>query len=43
MIWDVVGFSHRQATTYQSLQMPSGHRPIELDIPIGPRLERDVG
>ena len=33
MVWDVVGFSHRQATTYQSLQMPSGHRPIELDIP----------
>jgi DNA-binding GntR family transcriptional regulator len=33
MIWDVVGFSHRQATTYQSLQMPAGHRPIELEIP----------
>jgi DNA-binding GntR family transcriptional regulator len=43
MIWDVVGFSHRQATTYQSLQMPSGHRPIELDIPmIGSRLETGV-
>ena len=32
MIWDVVGFSHRQATTYQSLQMPAGHRPVELEI-----------
>ena len=43
MIWDVVGFSHRQATTYQSLQMPSGHRPIELDIPMpGSRLETGV-
>jgi DNA-binding GntR family transcriptional regulator len=43
MIWDVIGFSHRQATTYQSLQMPSGHRPIELDIPmIGARLESGV-
>lgn len=43
MIWDVVGFSHRQPTTYQSLQMPSGHRPIELDIPtIGSRLETGV-
>jgi GntR family transcriptional regulator len=40
MIWDVVGFSHRQATTYQSLQMPAGHRPIELEIPTsGTRLE----
>jgi len=33
MVWEVVGFSHRQATTYQSLQMPAGHRPIELEIP----------
>jgi len=32
MIWDVVGFSHRQATTYQSLQIPAGHRPIELEV-----------
>jgi DNA-binding GntR family transcriptional regulator len=40
MIWDVVSFSHRQATIYQSLQMPPGHRPIELDIPAsGLRLE----
>jgi DNA-binding GntR family transcriptional regulator len=30
-VWDVVGFSHEQATTYQSLQIPAGHRPIELD------------
>lgn len=30
-VWDVVGFSHRRATTYQSLQIPAGHRPIELD------------
>lgn len=34
MIWEVVGFSHRQATSYQSLQMPAGHRPIELEIPM---------
>lgn len=31
-VWDVVGFSHQQATTYQSLQIPAGHRPIELDV-----------
>lgn len=31
-VWDVVGFSHSQATTYQSLQIPAGHRPIELDV-----------
>lgn len=37
-IWDVVGFSYRQATTYQSLQIPAGHRPIELDVAtIAPR------
>jgi DNA-binding GntR family transcriptional regulator len=30
-VWDVVGFSYQQATTYQSLQIPAGHRPIELD------------
>ena len=30
-VWDVVGFSYQHATTYQSLQMPAGHRPIELD------------
>jgi GntR family transcriptional regulator len=43
MIWDVVGFSHRQATTHQSLQMPSGHRPIELEIPTtGSRLETGI-
>lgn len=31
-VWDVVGFSYQQATTYQSLQIPAGHRPIELDV-----------
>lgn len=31
-VWDVVGYSHLQATTYQSLQIPAGHRPIELDV-----------
>ena len=37
-VWDVVGFSHQQATTYQSLQIPAGHRPIELDAAmIAPR------
>lgn len=36
-VWDVVGFSHRQATTYQSVQIPAGHRPIELDV-AGPGL-----
>jgi DNA-binding GntR family transcriptional regulator len=30
-VWDVVGFSYQQATTYQSLQIPAGHRPIELE------------
>ncbi len=30
-VWDVIGFSHQQATTYQSLQIPAGHRAIELD------------
>lgn len=30
-VWEVVGFSYRQATTYQILQIPAGHRPIELD------------
>lgn len=30
-VWDVVGFSYQHATTYQSLQMPAGHRAIELD------------
>jgi hypothetical protein len=28
----VVGYSHRQATSYQSLQLPAGHRPIELEV-----------
>jgi DNA-binding GntR family transcriptional regulator len=37
-VWDVVGFSHQRATTYQSLQIPAGHRPIELDAAmIAPR------
>ncbi|MBI3710887.1 MAG: GntR family transcriptional regulator [Proteobacteria bacterium] len=30
-VWDVVGYSYQQATTYQSLHIPAGHRPIELD------------
>lgn len=30
--WDVVGFSYQQATTYQSVQIPAGHRPIEFDV-----------
>jgi GntR family transcriptional regulator len=38
-VWDVVGYSHQQATTYQSLQIPAGHRPIELDAAmIAPRV-----
>lgn len=38
-VWDVIGFSHQQATTYQSLQIPAGHRPIELDAAtIAPRM-----
>jgi DNA-binding GntR family transcriptional regulator len=37
-VWDVVGFSRQRATTYQSLQIPAGHRPIELDAAmISPR------
>jgi DNA-binding GntR family transcriptional regulator len=31
-VWDVVGYSYQQATTFQSLQIPAGHRPIELDV-----------
>jgi DNA-binding GntR family transcriptional regulator len=31
-VWDVVGYSHQRATTYQSVQIPAGHRPIELDV-----------
>jgi DNA-binding GntR family transcriptional regulator len=30
-VWDVIGYSYHEATTYQSLQLPAGHRPIELD------------
>lgn len=30
-VWDVVGYSYQQATTYQSIQIPAGHRPIELE------------
>ena len=30
-VWDVVGFSQDQATSYQSIQIPAGHRPIELE------------
>jgi DNA-binding GntR family transcriptional regulator len=35
-VWDVIGYSHQQATTYQSLQLPAGHRPIELDAAMVP-------
>jgi DNA-binding GntR family transcriptional regulator len=31
-VWDIVGFSYQRATTYQSIQIPAGHRPIELDV-----------
>jgi hypothetical protein len=41
-VWDVVGYSYQQATTFQSLQIPAGQRPIELDAAtISPRLARD--
>ena len=41
-VWDVVGYSYQQATTYQSLQIPAGHRPIELDAEtLAPRSGRD--
>lgn len=30
-VWDVVGYSFKRATTYQSLQLPVGHRPIEWE------------
>lgn len=36
-VWDVVGFSYQHATTFQSLQIPAGHRPIELDGATGAR------
>jgi hypothetical protein len=36
-----VGYSYQRATTYQSIQIPAGHRPIELDVaPIAPRSAR---
>jgi GntR family transcriptional regulator len=42
-VWDVVGYSYQQATTFQSLQIPAGHRPIELDsATIAPRLGRAI-
>ena len=30
--WTAIGFSYQQATTFQSLQIPAGHRPIEFDV-----------
>jgi GntR family transcriptional regulator len=36
-VWDVVGYSYHHATTFQSLQIPAGHRPIELDGPTAGR------
>jgi len=30
--WTAIGFSYAQATTYQSLEIPAGHRPIEFDV-----------
>jgi GntR family transcriptional regulator len=40
-VWDVVGYSYQRATTYQSIQIPAGHRPIELDVaPVAPRSAR---
>jgi DNA-binding GntR family transcriptional regulator len=30
-LWTVIGSSHQQATTYQSLEVPAGHWPIELE------------
>ncbi len=38
-VWDVVGFSYQQATTYQSLQITAGHRPIELDVAGGASMQ----
>ena len=38
-LWAVTGYSHQQATTYQSLEIPVGHRPIELEtgnVPVVP-------
>jgi GntR family transcriptional regulator len=38
-LWTVIGSSHRQPTTYQSLEVPAGHRPIELEtgnVPVVP-------
>ncbi len=40
-VWDVVGFSLDRATSYQSIQIPAGHRPIELEAaPIAARSGR---
>ena len=40
-VWDVVGFSLDRATSYQSIQIPAGHRPIELEAaPIATRSGR---
>ncbi len=30
--WTATGFSYQQATTFQSLQIPAGHRPIEFEV-----------
>jgi GntR family transcriptional regulator len=30
-LWAVIGYSRERATTYQSLEVPAGHRPIELE------------
>ena len=45
-VWEVVGHSYQHATTYQSIQIPAGHRPIELEgMPSAPRSGRggDLG
>jgi DNA-binding GntR family transcriptional regulator len=30
--WDIAGHSSRGPTTYQSLEMPAGHRPVEFEM-----------
>jgi DNA-binding GntR family transcriptional regulator len=35
-VWDVVGFSYQQATTYQLIQLPANHRSIEFDATRSP-------
>lgn len=38
-VWEVAGYSYQRATTFQSLQIPAGHRPIEFDVAGGAAMQ----